>query len=175
MRPIDKGPAPRAYTDYTAAIDDLEDRLGLYCSYCERRLPSGLALEHKAPKRLHPRRRLDWGNFLLSCSNCNSVKGETDLADDATLWPDRHNTFLAITYERGGLVGVSEALPASLAARAQALVDMVGLNRHVDKGFPDPTGRDRRWQQRDSVWRIAQCCLATYEDLGRTEEALQLV
>lgn len=147
----------------------------MYCSYCERRLPSGLAVEHKAPKSIYPQRELDWGNFLLSCSNCNSVKGTTDLANDATLWPDEHNTFLAIAYERWGLVGASGALSAELALRATALIDLVGLDRHVCRGFPSPTGRDRRWQQRESTWRIAESCLAKYEGLNRTEEALQLV
>ena len=175
MRPIDKGEAPTVFADYSAALGDLEDRLGLYCSYCERRLPSGLAVEHKAPKGMHPERKLDWGNFLLSCQNCNSVKGETDLDNDATLWPDQHNTFLAIAYERGGLVRTSAELSPNLSSRTEALIHLVGLNRHVYHGFPNPTGRDLRWQQRETMWRTAELCLAIYEDLNGTAEALQLV
>lgn len=175
MRPIDKGDAPSLYTDYSAALGDLEHRLGLYCSYCERRLPSGLAVEHKAPKRTYPHRELDWHNFLLSCQNCNSVKGETDLAEDEVLWPDKHNTFLAIAYERGGYVRTSEELPSNLSPRAKALIDLVGLDRHFCNGFPSPARRDRRWQQRESVWQAAERCLAKYEDLNQAEEALQLV
>ena len=95
MRPIDKGQAPRVYSAYGDAVGDLEARLGTYCSYCERRVPTGLAVEHKAPRNVHPGRELDWDNFLLSCSNSNSVKGDTDLADEDTLWPDLHNTLLA--------------------------------------------------------------------------------
>ena len=47
MRPIERGPAPKCYTDYSDAIDDLESSLGIYCSYCEGRVPIGLAVEHK--------------------------------------------------------------------------------------------------------------------------------
>ena len=74
MRPIDRGPAPRAYAEYGDSIGDLVDRLGRYCSYCERRLPTHLAVEHMAPKSLHEGRELDWCNFLLGCVNCNLSK-----------------------------------------------------------------------------------------------------
>lgn len=75
MRPVERGPAPRTYTKYGDAIGDLEERLGIYCSYCERRLPISLAIEHVVPKDLHPELEVEWTNFLLACSNCNSVKG----------------------------------------------------------------------------------------------------
>lgn len=92
MRPIERGAAPRAYARYADAIGDLENRLGRYSSYCERRLPTSLAVEHVAPKSLHRNRERDWGNFLLGCANCNSIKGNQDVAEDDVLWPDRHNT-----------------------------------------------------------------------------------
>ena len=104
MRPVERGAAPREYARYGDAIDDLEERLGRYCSYCERRLPIGLAVEHMAPKSLHPDREVDWDNFLLGCTNCNSVKDVADVADGDILWPDRHNTMLAVAYSRGGFV-----------------------------------------------------------------------
>ena len=59
MRPVNRGAPPRAYARYGEAIGDLEDRLGIYCSYCERRIPVGLAVEHKAPKSLHPEQELE--------------------------------------------------------------------------------------------------------------------
>jgi 5-methylcytosine-specific restriction endonuclease McrA len=74
MRPVTRGAAPRAYTAYSQAIGDLEDRLGIYCSYCERRLPVSLAVEHVVPKSLEPTLETCWDNFLLGCTNCNSVK-----------------------------------------------------------------------------------------------------
>ena len=175
MRPIDKGRSPVAYSDYREALDDLEQRLGRYCSHCERRLGTGLAVEHKAPKSVHPNRALDWGNFLLSCVNCNSVKGDKDVRAGETLWPDEHNTVLAIRYARGGFVEVGPALPAGVADRARALIDLVGLDRHKAKGFPSPARRDRRWQQREEAWAVAVSCLANYQRLSQTAQALELV
>ena len=104
MRPIERGTAPKVYAAYRDAIGDLEDRLGRYCSYCERLLQIGLAVEHKAPKSLYPDGELVWDNFLLGCSNCNSVKDDKDVDDDGTLWPDKHNTLLALAYSKGGFV-----------------------------------------------------------------------
>ena len=175
MRPIDKGPAPAAYTKYADALPDLEQRLGRYCSYCEQRIPIGLAVEHKAPKCIHPQRKLDWDNFLLSCPICNSVKGEKDVAEDETLWPDQHNTFLAIAYQPGGLVGTNPALPADLRARAETLIGLVGLDRHMADGFPRPSRRDRRWLEREEAWSLAKWQLAAYEQLDRSETALQQI
>lgn len=175
MRPIDKGVAPSTYTDYRDALDDLENRLGRNCSYCERPLGTGLGVEHKAPKSIHPDRTLDWGNFLLGCVNCNSVKGQKDLGEGETLWPDEHNTVLAVAYERGGFVEVSSALAGALAERARALIDLVGLDRHAAEGLPQPARRDRRWQQREEAWAIATSCLAKYERQNQAEEALELV
>ncbi len=175
MRPIEKGRAPRAYSDYRDAIGDLEARLGTYCSYCERRLPNGLAVEHKAPKCIHRDRELDWDNFLLSCSNCNSVKGKMDLSDQETLWPDRHNTLLAVAYAKGGFVRVAGSLQNDLRRRAKTLVEVVGLNRHQAAGFPSPARRDDRWRQREEVWRTAESCRGRYERLNRTEDALRLI
>lgn len=175
MRPIDKGQAPTAYQDYRHALGDLEQRLGLYCSYCERRLGIGLAVEHKVPKRVHPDRALDWSNFLLSCVNCNSVKGDKDLGEGDTLWPDEHNTALAITYHKGGFVEADPALGAALAARTKALIDLVGLDRHVADGSPAPARRDKRWQQREEAWAVAAWSLAKYEQQNQARDALEQV
>ena len=175
MRPVERGVAPRAYARYGDAIGDLENRLGRYCSYCERRLPTSLAVEHMAPKSLHPDREREWNNFLLGCTNCNSVKGDTDVADDHVLWPDRHNTMLALAYSRGGFVRVAAGLSPELQRRGQTLIDLVGLDRHGGHGKPEPTKRDRRWRDREEVWARALACRYNFESLGRSEEARGLV
>ena len=175
MRPIDKGDAPDVYKDYRDALGALEERLGRYCSYCERRLGIGLAVEHKAPKSIHLGRILDWDNFLLSCVNCNSVKDQKDLGEGDTFWPDEHNTVLAVAYTRGGFVDVSASLHGDLADRARNLIDLVGLDRHAADGFPAPARRDQRWQQREEAWAIATSCLARYERQNQAEDALELV
>ena len=175
MRPIDRGPAPRAYGRYGDAIRDLEARLGRYCSYCERCLPTSLAVEHMAPKSLREERELDWWNFLLACVNCNSVKGDKDMSDEDVLWPDRHNTFLAIEYASGGFVRVAEELDDESRRRARGLVDLVGLDRHGTNGWPSPSKRDRRWSQREEVWTTAERTRSLLEHLGESDETIELV
>ena len=175
MRPIDRGPAPRVHTRYGDAIGDLAERLGRFCSYCERRLPTNLAVEHMAPKSVHEERELDWDNFLLGCVNCNSVKGDEDVPDGDVLWPDRHNTMLAIEYSSGGFVRVAGELGDELSRRARGLVDLVGLDRHVTEGWPEPSPRDRRWEQRDEAWATAAKCRSDFEASGESDAALRLV
>ena len=64
---------------------------------------------------------------------------------------------------------------ARLKARAETLIGLVGLDRHVAEGFPKPSRRDSRWQQRDAVWCLAEKQLAQYENLNRSDAALQYV
>ena len=156
MRPVNRGDAPRAYTKYQDAIGDLEDRLGTYCSYCERRLPVSLAVEHVNPKSVSPELETVWANFLLGCSNCNSVKGARPTNGDDFLWPDRDNTVLAFTYRAGGFAKVTGGLTDDLRIKAEALRDIVGLDRHRH-GTPDqrPAPRDKRWKDREQVWKLA--------------------
>lgn len=175
MRPIDRGPAPRSYAAYGEAVDDLAERLGRYCSYCERRLATHLAVEHMAPKNEHRNRMIEWSNFLLGCVNCNSVKGNQVVSDEDVLWPDRHNTMLAIEYLPGGFIRTSGELDDGLSRRARGLVDLVGLDRHDAQGWPSPTDRDRRWSQREEVWRAAEYSRSRFERLGESEEAIGLV
>src|SRR5262245_42153433 len=110
MRPVNRGAAPRTYTTYGQAIGDLESRLGLYCSYCERRLPTSLAVEHVVPKSLNKKLETSWDNFLLGCTNCNSVKLAQPTNKRDFLWPDLDNTLAAFTYSAGGFVAVEGGL-----------------------------------------------------------------
>ena len=175
MRPVERGPAPRPYAAYDDAIGDLVERLGRYCSYCERRLPVSLAVEHMAPKSFHDDREIDWSNFLLGCANCNSVKGDKDVADEDVLWPDRHNTMLAFAYVPGGFVEVGGALDEDLRRRADGLIELVGLDRHGARGWPRPTDKDGRWAQREETWALAERCRSRFESLVGSAEALDFV
>ena len=163
VRPIDRGPAPRAYAEYGDAIGDLVDRLGRYCSYCERRLPTHLAVEHMAPRSLHEGRELDWCNFLLGCVNCNSAKGNKDVSDEDVLWPDQHNTMPAIECSPGGFVQVAGEPDDGLRRRARGLIDLVALDRHSAEERPPPSDRDRRWFQREEAWTTAEQCRSSFE------------
>ena len=156
MRPIERGPAPRQYSRYGNAIGDLEDQLGQYCSYCERRIVINLAVEHISPKSLDPERELDWDNFLLGCTNCNSVKGNKPTDGVKFVWPDKDNTLRAFEYKEGGLVEANPILSDNLIKKANKTITLVGLHRHP--GQPRrlrPADRDKRWLHREEAWKLA--------------------
>ena len=175
MRPVERGPEPRRFQNYREAINDLERRLGHYCSYCEIRVPIGLAVEHKIPRAPCPALELEWTNFLLGCVTCNSIKGDKVKTIGETLWPDLNNTLLALKYSEGGFVDVSQCMSDELNERAQSLAKLVGLDRHKAAGWPAPTKRDKRWSEREKVWRTAENCRAYYTRLGQSQDALELV
>ena len=54
MRPVRRGDSPQTgdFDDYANAKKSLVSRLGLYCSYCERRVVTMLHVEHIQPKGL---------------------------------------------------------------------------------------------------------------------------
>jgi len=149
--------APAVYAKYQDAIGDLEACFGHYCSYCERRFPALLAVEHVSPKISDAARETDWTNFLLGCVNCNSVKGDTPTNDQDFLWPDKDNTLKAIEYKQGGLVQPLPNLDPAIATRATALIELVGLDRHPGQpSAKQPTDRDRRYMEREQKWQLAR-------------------
>jgi uncharacterized protein (TIGR02646 family) len=156
MRPVERGNAPRAYSRYQDAIGDLEDCLDRYCSYCERRFQVSLAVEHVVPKSLDRTRERDWNNYLLSCVNCNSVKGTTPTNETDFFWPDRDNTLLALDYKPGGLVEAKATLTDAQRQKAEKLIDLVGLDRHPGQPVEKrPADRDQRYMDREMVWKLA--------------------
>ena len=108
MRPVSKGTSPvnGDFADYEDAKPYLLSRLGPFCSYCERRIATNLAVEHIQPKGLPQYAALErrWANFLLGCVNCNSTKGDKDVPLDQYYLPDRDDTFAAFDYLPDGTV-----------------------------------------------------------------------
>ncbi len=166
MRPIQKGECPKddagnkiEYEDYQNARGALIERLGEYCSYCEMHLDAALAVEHILPKK--PRgastvcqeRVIDWDNYLLSCSICNSTKGNNDINLQDYLWPHLDNTFLAFFYSEGGLIMPSDLLPESLKTKARDTLHLTGLDKNPGN---DHKYKDRRCMNRKECWEIAQ-------------------
>jgi len=135
MRPVRRGHSPQAgpFDPYSTAKVPLLIRLGLYCSYCERRVITNLAIEHLQPKGVAAFAHLEneWTNFLLACVNCNSTKGDTPVDITHVLLPDRDNTFLAFEYTVDGEVRVHPGLTGQLAAQAQALLALTGLDKDL--------------------------------------------
>lgn len=174
MRPIVRGnrpqkDAPIVFKEYAEARGELINRMGEFCSYCEMHLDASLAVEHVQPKKPEgadeniTSRELDWDNFLLACTNCNSTKGNTDVVIDDYLWPDRDNTFRALKYSEGGLI--EPALDGDLETKAQKTIELTGLDKHP---LNDSKASDRRWLNRRETWDIAQ---RAKERLGRNDNA----
>ncbi len=167
MRPVRRNSSPWSHDlgSYRQAYPELVSRLGLYCSYCERQMPTSLAVEHIQPKGLPKYADLKgrWENFLLACNNCNSNKGDTDVNLATTCLPDRDNTYLAFIYSENGSIApaVGDAYQS-----ANAILELTGLSRPVST-VHDANGRLvalDRVSQRSEVWKIA---LSSKEDLNR--------
>lgn len=162
MRPVLRGPSPQAtdYDDYRDAFGELVSRLGMFCSYCERRIATQLAIEHIQPKSLAAYRHLAgrWDNFLLACVNCNSTKGAKDVVLADVLLPDRDNTAAAYEYVMDGRIIPAAALPPSQRILALNTLRLVGLDKRSSQ-VVDSNGQlvaIDRVAQRMEVWLIAE-------------------
>ncbi len=179
MRPVDRGDPPTSiFAKYQDAKPHLEARIGRYCSFCERRQASALAVEHVQPKIHHGQLELEWDNFLLACTNCNSCKGTQNIGLAESLWPHRNNTALAFSY-RGGLVRNLLPLNHPAYALADTLMAMVGLDKY--EAHPDITRRpkstDKRASDRRRIWNEALRCqqlLEATDTAGMREVILTL-
>ncbi len=150
MRSVERGPRPtgsdgrrKSFSDYRRARIPLIERTGEYCSYCER--PCDLHVEHVVPRSIAPELESEWSNFLLSCVNCNSRKGNGNASRDGYLWPDRDDTFGAFEYRSGGRISLNSALSEGKRRKASALYDLVGLGE-------TGTSKDRRRHKRRQAW-----------------------
>jgi uncharacterized protein (TIGR02646 family) len=162
MRPVDRGNCPIAgdYSNYRDAFGALLDRFGPFCSYCERRIATGLAVEHIQPKANPTYRALEgrWENFLLACVNCNSTKGDKNVRLGRIFLPDRDNTFAAFEYLPSGAVAPHPRLNGTNAAQlAQDTLALTGLDRPVRWTFDnDELVAWDRMSQRSEVWHQAE-------------------
>lgn len=161
MRPVKRGASPQAtdFADYADAKPFLASRLGRYCSYCERRVATNLAVEHIQPKGLTAYAALAgrWDNYLLGCVNCNSTKKDKDVVLSDVLLPDRDNTAIAYDYIADGRIEVSAAVPAACRVKAVSLLELVGLDKPISVAL-DENGKQvalDRVSQRMDLWGIA--------------------
>jgi hypothetical protein len=163
MRPVYRGNTPAnpitseeiIFRHYKEAKPYLVERIGCYCSFCEKRLTQLLEVEHILPKSLNPELEFAWDNFLLSCKTCNTIKGKTETNRNDFYWVDCDNTFLAFDYSSNSSeVLISENLTDEQKAIALRTLDLIGLNRRL--GDPKLTPADTRWRERLDIWGIAQ-------------------
>jgi uncharacterized protein (TIGR02646 family) len=162
VRPVRRGPSPenKDFDDYRKAQPSLVSRIGSYCSYCERRIQTQLAVEHIQPKGLHKYEHLcgRWDNFLLGCVNCNSTKKDKDVQLSAILLPDRDNTFAAFVYQPDGSVAPATSLADPLIQKAKDTLALTGLDK-APADVLDENGKRvaiDRFSQRMEVWAKAE-------------------
>lgn len=162
MRPVLRGDSPRPtdYENYRDAFPELVSRIGPFCSYCERRIPTQLAVEHIQPKGLEAYRHLTgrWENFLLGCVNCNSTKGDEDVVLSELLLPDRDNTAFAYGYSPDGKVNVQTYLEPAQQEIAKQTLALTGLDKRASS-VTDSNGElvaIDRVAQRMEIWLIAE-------------------
>lgn len=174
MRPLNRGASPITsdYENYRDADPELVARLGSFCSYCERRINTNLAVEHIQPKALPAYAHLEgrWDNFLLGCVNCNATKGDRDVVLDQFLLPDRDNTIAAYNYSMDGRVDVRPDLTEQQRRSASATLHLTGLDQRLNE-VRDSNGTlvaVDRVAQRMECWLIAQESRADL-DSNRTE------
>lgn len=176
MRPIRRNAAPqnRDYTDYTDAKPDLISRfskgefgglhVGSYCSYCERKIETSLAVEHIEPKDGpdgKPALKGRWDNFLLACVNCNSTKGRKKVDFTELFFPDRDNTFYAFIYQADGTIIPNPSLTQDQILIAEITLQLTGLEKPVRETL-DANGKTialDRSSQRIQAWGQAESAL----------------
>ncbi len=179
MRPVERGAPPKNETglpkefkDYKFARPDLINRIGEYCSYCEMHLDASLAIEHVKPKVHHPSHALRWDNFLLACTNCNSIKGSSDIDPEDYYWPDKDNTALILEYQEDGIVRAKRTLPPGPRKKAENTIELTGLDRTP---VGNPTASDRRWLNRMEAWDIAMDSLNDLREADNPPMRRQIV
>lgn len=160
MRPVRRGAQPEnlTITQYDDAKPALTERMGEYCSYCERRIPSNLAVEHILPKDIYPEFRNTWHNFLLACVSCNSAKSITDPSLDKVYLPDRDNTFYAFEYHSDGTIHPNANLENLVQQNiAQNTIRWMNLNAN------DTPARQQKRRQIENCWKEAKTVLDQYQ------------
>jgi hypothetical protein len=116
--PVDAAGNPLTFAQYSNAKFYLVGRLGAYCSYCERKLATHIAVEH-VQARSTGGEELDWENFLLACVNCNSAKGARSSA--GRYLPHTHNTAFAFVYGEGARIEANPHLSLPEQMRIAAM------------------------------------------------------
>ena len=170
MRPITRGsnPASGDFDEYHEAFPFLASRIGFYCSYCERFIPTNLAVEHIQAKDLPQYQHLigRWENFLLACVNCNSTKARKNVLPSAFYLPDRDNTFAAFEYTSDGRVAPAANLSSVQQQLAQDTLALTGLDKPPGQSL-DENGNfvaADRIRQREEVWMIAEVARNDLQD-----------
>lgn len=189
MRPVARGKPPVGVqiNSYRDAFDYLLMAISTgtckkgriishYCSYCERTISTNLAVEHIEPKSGdHAKAELEniWSNFLLACVNCNSTKGAKAVDFKQLYFPDRDNTYFALTYLPNGQIIPNIKLSRTDQEITQNTIELLGLNKSLDTDV-NGVAKDRR-SQRINVWLTALDCLEDFSQNPKNKAVQNIV
>lgn len=167
MRPISRGEIPldddgnnKVVADYKDWRQDLIDRIGNYCSYCNMVLNDSPQVEHVTAQDIDPAKRLEWDNMVLGCGPCNRAKSNKPCPTDTHFLPDFHNTHLAFDYiiidhprRRNKKACIPIPKPGlAQADKAQNTIELCKL----DALTSNPRATDLRWKYRFDACVAAQ-------------------
>lgn len=173
MRPVEKGNTPqiagvdKSVSDYKDWRQDLLDRIGNYCSYCNIVLNDSPQVEHVVPKKPQVGQPagalLAWDNMLLACGACNRAKSNKPISTTTHYIPDTNNTHLIFDYvvryinhPKTGTQVVCIPIPKSTLnthqqSKAQNTIDLCKL----DVLSIQSKATDLRWKYRFEAWHSA--------------------
>lgn len=176
MRPIDKGESPyKTIKSYQDILPYLEEKIGLYCSYCEMPIIHVPEVEHMISRK-HGGDWTAWSNLLLGCKYCNSRKAAKTTLENAKeyMWTDVDNTAIAFSYANG-IPMVNENTLKALDStgkcyeKAKNTYEMVGLGNEPDFQKGD---KDRRFLNRNTAYHKA---LNSLENWNHVKDAPELL
>lgn len=173
MRPVVKGNCPQdnnnndiVFAEYGEARPQLIIRIGDYCSYCENQITNP-AVEHIFPKLIYPDFLLEWSNFLLACTNCNSIKNQQQSNALEYYWADIHNTHLLFNFHPLGVVTLNANLHQSINRQiAENTFLLTGIGRYGTAA----SEADRRWIKRSQAYEKAEDAFLYYINNGRPND-----
>jgi uncharacterized protein (TIGR02646 family) len=184
MRPVERGNVPidpktgtkKSFKEYSHSKPELLDRIGKYCSYCEKFLTQLIDVEHVLPKQHFPELETTWHNFLISCRVCNDIKGHTKIKRKDFYWADVDNTFRMFEYQlNSGDVKVNSSLTVTEQIKAKNTLDLVGLDRKPGHPKYKTGSADIRWQDRLTTLDVAQEVLKDLQSNNTPEMRNQIV
>lgn len=174
---------PLEFDPYGNAKPDLVTELGKFCSFCEKSLTrSAFHVEHILAKGClipgsqtlkYPHLKKRWDNFLLACVNCNSVKGDKDVAVLAPFMPHENNLLHFLEIQTGGMIVMKTGVVGNDRIRTQAFIDLVGLDRIP--GHAQFSMKDDRWDERLEAYDLAGRYLAKYTSNPPTADIESIV
>lgn len=188
MRPVVKSTKnnahgiPQEYIPWGNAKKDLIEEIGSYCSYCEKKVNrSSIHVEHICGKKvknqagqlIYDNLKYQWNNFLLACCNCNSVKGNKDIASTNPFLPHLNNLVHFIEVRNTGLIAIKNGVTGNNLNRTKAFINLVGLDR--EPSHVDYSDGDDRWEERLEAVDLAKRYFDKYNSTPRKTDVETII